>query len=90
VVNTGQRAGREVVQVYLTRPDSAVERPIRWLAGYAQVLLQAGERGTVKISIDPRAFQHYDGGWRQEPGSFTVLIGRHAEDDFQSHSITVE
>jgi beta-glucosidase len=33
--NTGDRAGREVVQVYLARPGSAVERPPRWLAGFA-------------------------------------------------------
>src|SRR4029453_15535456 len=35
VKNTGTRTGREVVQVYLERTDSAVERPVRWLAGYA-------------------------------------------------------
>lgn len=35
VRNTGARAGREVVQVYVTRPDSAVERPERWLGGWA-------------------------------------------------------
>jgi beta-glucosidase len=89
VLNTGKRTGREVVQVYLSRPDSAIERPLRWLAGFGEILLTPGERATLTISLEARAFQHYDGGWQQETGSFTVLMGRHAEDDFQSHSITV-
>ncbi|MBN1172172.1 MAG: glycoside hydrolase family 3 C-terminal domain-containing protein, partial [Micromonosporaceae bacterium] len=37
VANTGTRAGKHVAQVYLSRADSAVERPVRWLAGFAAV-----------------------------------------------------
>ncbi len=74
--NTGQRPGREVAQVYLSRPGSAVERPVRWLAGFAGVTVPAGETATVTVELPRRAFQHWqDGGWVLEPGSFTVQAG---------------
>ena len=52
--------GREVVQVYASRPDSAVERPPRWLAGFAVVEAAAGEEVIVDVALAPRAFQHWD------------------------------
>ncbi|QEU83253.1 glycosyl hydrolase [Streptomyces subrutilus] len=81
--NTGARAGREVVQVYLARPDSAVDRPVRWLAGWAAVRVGAGERVTAYVRIDARALRHWcpaEGGWTAEPGRFTLLAGRSAGD----------
>ena len=51
VRNTGTRTGREVVQVYVDRADSAVERTVRWLAGYAGTHLAPG--GTERASIRP-------------------------------------
>ena len=63
VRNTGARPGREVVQVYASRPDSAVERPAKWLAGFAAVDADPGETVNVGILIPERAFQHWsDGG----------------------------
>jgi len=76
VRNTGARPGREVVQVYASRPDSAVERPARWLAGFAAVDADPGETVTVGILIPERAFQHWsDGAWTLEPGTFTLSVG---------------
>jgi beta-glucosidase len=76
VRNTGSRPGREVVQVYASRPDSAVERPAKWLAGFATVDADPGETVTVGILIPERAFQHWDGqGWATEPGSFILAAG---------------
>jgi beta-glucosidase len=83
VRNTGRRSGREVVQVYLARPDSAVQRPVRWLAGYAAVRADAGRRVTAEITVAGRALRHWsarDGGWRIEPGGYRVLAGRSAAD----------
>jgi len=74
--NTGQRAGREVVQVYLSRPESAQDRPVRWLAGFAGVEVAAGETATVGIALPRRAFEHWQqDGWALEPGAFTVQAG---------------
>ncbi|MGW6497647.1 glycoside hydrolase family 3 C-terminal domain-containing protein [Nonomuraea angiospora] len=75
VRNTGERAGKQVVQVYLSRESSAVDRPARWLAGYAVVRAGAGEAERVTIPLARRAFQHWDGGWKTEPGEFTVHAG---------------
>lgn len=87
VRNTGNRTGREVVQVYLARPDTAVERPVRWLAGYAGTHLAPSGTESVEVRIPARAFAHYDGGWQFEPGTFTLLVGRHAADNFQKLDI---
>jgi beta-glucosidase len=89
VRNTGTRTGREVVQVYVAREDSAVERPVRWLAGFAGTHLAAGGTDSVQVRIPARAFGHYDGGWQVERGSFRLLVGRHAADDFQALEIEV-
>ncbi|MFJ6863511.1 glycoside hydrolase family 3 protein [Streptomyces termitum] len=79
--NTGRRAGREVVQVYLARPGSAVERPVRWLAGYATASAAPGRRTTVEVAVAPRALRHWcpgGGGWRTEPGPYRIVVGRSA------------
>ena len=76
VRNTGSRPGREVVQVYASRPDSAVERPVKWLAGFAAVDADPGETVTVGILLPERAFQHWaDGGWTLEAGTFALAAG---------------
>ncbi|WP_049576652.1 glycoside hydrolase family 3 C-terminal domain-containing protein, partial [Nonomuraea sp. SBT364] len=84
VRNTGGRAGREVVQVYLARPRTAVPgRPVRWLAAYGRVEAEPGEAVEVTLDLAARAFQHWsaeDGGWLTEAGAFTVLAGRSAAD----------
>jgi beta-glucosidase len=74
--NTGSRRGRDVVQVYASRPDSAVERPVKWLAGFATVEAGPGETVTVAIPVHERAFQHWsEGTWLTEPGSFALAAG---------------
>ncbi len=81
VRNTGDRAGREVVQVYVTRPGSAVERPERWLGGWAVASAGPGEAVEVDVEVPARAYRHWTpDGWATEPGPFTLLVGRSAGD----------
>ncbi|MDV6287224.1 glycoside hydrolase family 3 C-terminal domain-containing protein [Streptomyces sp. UP1A-1] len=83
VRNTGSRAGREVVQVYLSRPDSTVERPERWFAGYATVRVEAGRTASAEVVVGPRAVRHWseaDRGWATEPGPYRIAVGRSAGD----------
>ncbi|MGS2809144.1 beta-glucosidase [Nocardia sp. MW-W600-9] len=81
VTNTGDRDGKQVVQAYLSRPDSAVDRPVRWLAGFTAVTLAPGESRTVSITLPDRAFQHWGpDGWETEPGEFTVRVGTSVAD----------
>jgi beta-glucosidase len=80
--NTGRRAGREVVQAYLSRADSAVERPVLWLAGFAVVEAAGGEETHCALEIPARAFAHWAGadGWQIEGGAFELRIGPSAAD----------
>jgi beta-glucosidase len=80
VRNTGDRAGKQVVQVYLSRESSTVDRPERWLAGYAVVRAEAGQTERVTVGLARRSFQHWDQGWRTEPGEFTVHAGSSVAD----------
>ena len=76
VRNTGSRRGREVIQVYASRPDSDVERPARWLVGFAAVDADPGETVNVGILLPERAFQHWaDDGWTLEAGTFGLAAG---------------
>ncbi|HZW41555.1 MAG TPA: glycoside hydrolase family 3 C-terminal domain-containing protein, partial [Agromyces sp.] len=80
VTNTGDRAGKHVVQVYAERADSEVERPARWLVGFAVVRAEAGETVVAEVPIAARRFMHWDGGWQLEPGEFTLLVGSSVSD----------
>jgi beta-glucosidase len=75
--NTGRRAGREVVQAYLSRPESAIDRPALWLAGFAVVAAEGGEEIRLGLEIPARAFAHWAGadGWVVEGGEFELRIG---------------
>ncbi|ROS75637.1 beta-glucosidase [Curtobacterium sp. PhB130] len=75
VRNTGSRAGKHVVQVYASRAASAVDRPVRWLVGFAPVRLDAGESTEVSIEVPARAFAYWDGAWAYEPGTFALHVG---------------
>jgi beta-glucosidase len=79
VRNTGTRPGREVVQVYASRPDSAVDRPTRWLAGFGTATAGPGQKVEVEIAVPARALAHWDGetrAWTVEQGRFHLEAGR--------------
>ena len=90
LVNSGTRRGREVIQVYASRPDSAIERPERWLAGFVTVDADAGEEIVIDVPLAPRAFAHWgDNGWETEPGTFVLEAGRSVADLRVRSEITV-
>ena len=81
VTNSGERSGREVVQVYLERSGSSIDRPVRWLAGFATVDVLPGEKVDVRVEVAARAFEHWDvetHSWALEPGPFQVHVARSA------------
>jgi beta-glucosidase len=80
VTNTGDRAGKQVVQAYLFRPESTVDRPARWLAGHAAIRLEPGRSERVSLAIAARAFAHWADGWRYEPGRFQLAVGTSVTD----------
>jgi len=81
------------VQVYVSRSDSAIDRPARWLAGFTATEAQPGEAVTVSVEVPARALQHWSvsaGSWSTEPGEFTVLAGRSAGDLPLSATVVVD
>jgi beta-glucosidase len=87
VTNTGDRPGRQVVQVYLSRAGGAVDRPARWLAGWASVELAPGATGTARVTVPERSLAHWAGGWTVEPGRFEVHVGTSVADTAPAGSI---
>ncbi|MGF6823771.1 beta-glucosidase [Microbacterium sp. ZKA21] len=75
LANSGERAGKHVVQVYAERADSAVERPVRWLVGFAVVRAEAGKTVTATVPVPARRLAHWAGEWVVEPGIYTLRIG---------------
>ncbi|MFG2905256.1 beta-glucosidase [Kitasatospora sp. NPDC048286] len=81
--NTGERPGREVVQVYLATDGSDRSRPDRQLAGFAVVEAAPGAVATARITVPRRAVESWDTAaraWRVNPGVHTVEAGRNAGD----------
>jgi beta-glucosidase len=60
LTNEGERAGQEVVQLYIRPEGAPVRRPVRELKGFAKVALEAGEMKRIAFRLSPRDFQHYD------------------------------
>jgi len=77
VKNTGERAGDEVVQLYLRDVQASVPVPVRQLVGFSRIHLQPGETRTVRFTVLPEQFSLVtDAGQRLiEPGLFEVAIG---------------
>jgi beta-glucosidase len=81
VRNSGSRAGREVVQIYVGPAAADPDRPLRWLAGFARVTAEPGERRTVTIDLPERTFQRWvtgpaGDGWQTIPGEYVVEASR--------------
>lgn len=83
VKNTGDRAGAEVVQLYVQDVESTIYRPVKELKGFKKVFLEAGEEKTVEFTLDSRAFAYYNvliNDWHVESGDFNILIGASSRD----------
>lgn len=89
VENTGERAGKTVVQIYASRADSVIDRPARWLAAFDVVRMAAGERREVELTVPARAFAHWDDAWNYEPGAFTLHLGESAAVDLDTASVVL-
>ncbi|MGH6655249.1 MAG: beta-glucosidase family protein [Actinocrinis sp.] len=83
VRNTGRRAGREVVQLYLSEPDPAADRPLRALAAVGIAKAEPGEEAHVRLRVPRRAFARWDESahaWEHPSGRYTVQVGRSSRD----------
>lgn len=93
VKNTGNMDGAEVVQIYISKPDSEIFRPIKELKGFQKVALKAGESRTVTILLDDKAFRYYNvktNAWEIEGGSYQIMAGSHVADILLSTEVSIE
>jgi beta-glucosidase len=82
VTNTGQRAGDEVIQLYVRDDVGSVTRPVMELRRFRRVALAPGERTTIRWSLGVGDLAFYDLAMRRvaEPGTFRVFVGTNSAD----------
>lgn len=83
ITNTGERAGAEVAQLYVAKPEHEVFRPEQELKGFARVELAPGESRRVEIALDERAFAYFNvatGRWEVEGGAYELRVGASCAD----------
>lgn len=93
VTNTGSRAGKEVVQLYVAAKGGTVFRPVRELKGFEKVELAPGETKRVQFALDRRAYAYWDTeihDWLVESGEYEIQIGRNAQDMLLCATVNVE
>jgi beta-glucosidase len=81
VENAGQRAGDEVVQLYVRDVAASVSRPVRELKGFQRIALKSGEKKTVefKLTSAELGFYNRENHFVVEPGEFKVFVGTSSE-----------
>ena len=92
VANAGARKGAEVVQVYVRDVAASIDRPAKELKGFARVELAPGQKDTVTVNLDERAFAFWDEtktAWKVEPGEFTIMAAASAQDVRLTKSVMV-
>ena len=93
VTNTGDRAGSEVVQLYIRDKFSAVTRPVKELKGFEKVVLQPGESKTVTFELGTEQLEYLgpEMKWIVEPGEFDVMVGTSSRaEDLKSVTLRVK
>ena len=92
VTNTGAVTGKEVVQLYVSDPESFVGRPVKELRDFAKVELAPGETKTVTFTLDKQAFAYYNTvihDWHVETGEFIIMVGKSSREIELEASVTV-
>ncbi|MCF1422864.1 beta-glucosidase family protein [Mangrovimonas futianensis] len=93
VENTGVVSGKEVVQVYVSKPESKVERAAQELKGFSKVEVDAGstKNTTVEIPVKELAFYNVDTkSWEVEKGAYTIQVGNSSRNILSKVQITIK
>ncbi|WP_342571810.1 glycoside hydrolase family 3 C-terminal domain-containing protein [Paenibacillus sp. FSL R5-0749] len=93
VTNTGDRAGKEIVQLYVSDVESTVIRPVKELKAFAKVALEPGESKVVSFTLNKRSFAYYNvdmKDWHVETGEFEIQVGSSSRDIHVQTRVNVE
>ncbi|WP_461631211.1 beta-glucosidase family protein [Labilibaculum euxinus] len=93
LANTGKIKGSEVVQVYIGKPKSKVDRALKELKGFSKVYLNPGQEQQVKIEISVDDLDFYDesiSGWNLEKGTYIIYIGNSSDHIIQKQKINIK
>ncbi|MCF4100233.1 glycoside hydrolase family 3 C-terminal domain-containing protein [Gillisia sp. M10.2A] len=93
VKNTGEMQGKEVVQLYVSKPDSAVKRAAQELKAFKKVEIPAGEKRTVSLTIPVKELAYYNvesKSWVVEKGSYLLKAGNSSRNINSKITITVK
>ncbi|WP_346863535.1 beta-glucosidase BglX [uncultured Draconibacterium sp.] len=82
LTNTGDRAGEEVVQLYISDPVASISRPVKELKNSKKVMLEPGEKKTVTFEVTTNDLKFYNSELKYdwEPGEFVIQIGTNSQD----------
>ena len=83
VKNTGNMAGKEIVQLYVADKTGAVSRPVKELKNFVKVELQPGEEKIVQMQLDKRSFAWYNTqiqDWYAATGKYEILVAASSRD----------
>lgn len=81
VTNTGDREGKEIVQLYIGDDECSVERPVMELKAFRKVSIKPGETVRVSFPVNADMLKFYGtDGWTLEKGSFTAYVGAASDD----------
>ncbi len=79
IQNLGEVAGKEVAQVYVSKLNSAIDRPEQELKAFAKTgLLSGGESQVIELKVPIKALSYWNEGssnWTLEPGAYTIQLG---------------
>ena len=92
LTNEGSMEADEVVQLYVRRPESKVERPYKELKAFDRITLKAGETKTVSLEVPISELAHWDmekNCWTVEPGKVEILVGSASDDIRQTISTSI-
>ncbi len=90
VTNVGKLDGKEVVQIYVGKEKSSIERPKKVLAAFTKIELEAGGSSEIRLDLDPNAFSYYDEEKQTfvvEEGTYQIYAGKSVEEICQTASV---
>lgn len=92
LTNTGDMAGSEISQLYISCPNSKLFRPVRELKGFAKTYLEPGASTRVTIPLDDKAFRYFNvqtDQWEIEGGTYQIEIGASCQDILLTGTLSV-